>query len=211
MPGRHLDVEACASPCDAPVAAAVSRTGSAASRPVPAHVGHGAAVTSWPSSDAPDLAHLAASRRTSRTRSGCVPGAAPLPAARVALDRHARLDGLAHAEHDVCERQLERHLGVGPRGRPGCAGAAGPAEGVTAEERVEQVVEPEVARAPKSVAAAGTGAVAVVTEHVVPAAAFGIAQRLVRALHFLELLRGLRDRRGSRPGGTRARARGTPS
>ena len=50
-------------------------------------------------------------------------------------------------------------------------------ERVAAEERVEQVVEPEVARGSGSGAGA---AVAVVAEHVVAAPAFGVAQRLVR-------------------------------
>ena len=121
-------------------------------------------------------------------RLGVRAGRGAAAAAHLALDRHARFDRLAGAEHDLVQRQLDRELRV--RAAPGAALATAPeaTERVAAEERVEQVVEPEVARG----SGTGTGAraaVAVVAEHVVAAPAFGVAQRLVRALDLLETLR----------------------
>ncbi len=58
------------------------------------------------------------------------------------------------------------------------------AEHVAAEERVEQIVEPELARAePLARAGAIFG-----SEHLVAATAFGIAQRLVRLVDLLEAI-----------------------
>ena len=106
-----------------------------------------------------------------------MPGARTAAAARLALDRHARLDRLAHAEHDLGQREVEHDLGVGAARRARLRRLPTERIGPAAEERVEEVVEPERAAAEVGCRA---GPRVVGTEHVVAPPALGIAQRLVR-------------------------------
>jgi hypothetical protein len=82
------------------------------------------------------------------------------------------------AEGGLLQGELDQRLGVGT---PSRRAAASGAEGVAAEEGVEEVAEPE------RVGACG-GASVVVAEHVVAATALRVAQRLVRARDLLEPL-----------------------
>ena len=106
--------------------------------PVALHATHGAAVTIWPRIE----------RRTSRTspapphtsqRAGCVPGSQPEPSQR----SHAtgrRTSTVAVAPNAACgELEVHHRLGVGRARRAGLTVA----EGVAAEERVEDVAEAE--------------------------------------------------------------------
>ena len=171
--------------------------------PRPAHVGHGPGGHDLAEQRPPHLANLAgavAGRAARRLRAGHAARAV----ARLALDRHAHLDRAPHAGDDLGERELHHRLGVGTAARAGRAAAA---EHVAAEERVEEIVETELARRERVAGRARappSGA-----EHVVLAAALGIAHRLVRGVDLLEAVGRGRDRRDSRRGGTRARAGGT--
>ena len=97
-----------------------------------------------------------------------------------ARDRKSDVDGGSVAERSLGEIEVDNRFRVGCAGRTALAAAA---EGVAAEERVEQVAEPERI-------AAGLGtcgrARAVLAEDVVAATPLGIAQRLVRLARFLE-------------------------
>ena len=131
---------------------------------------------------APYLAYLArapAHVATGRVRAGLAPGSV----AALARDGQPDLHRVDDAEGGFAEGELDRDLGVeAPRRsrRPPPA-----AEGVAVEEGVEQVAEPEGVA---GLAGAGTGTgCALRSEHVVPAAPLGVAQRLVRDRELLEL------------------------
>src|SRR5205085_8691964 len=85
-----------------------------------------------------------------------------------------------------------RDLGIGALHRSGLAARTrAAAEDIAVEERVEQVVQTELARAERR-ARTRSRARPFGAEHVVPAAALGVAQRLVRLVELLEALYGLR-------------------
>ena len=143
--------------------------------PVPEHTWHGAAVTSWPSSE----------RRTWRTSpvpshvghvSGCVPGAHRCRRTTSHSTGMRRSTSCA-AEHDVGERELDRESRRRARasGRPAAAEAPNASPPKNASNRS---LSPN-ARRPEAPAPAPRPAIG--AEHVVAAAAFGIAQRFVRA------------------------------
>ena len=173
--------------------------------PIPPHVGHGPAVTIWPSSD----------RRTWRTspapsqvaqRVGCVPGRPPEPP-HVSHSTGMRISTVRRAPVTTSASVSSiTRLGVGPASGAGRAAAA---EHVAAEERVEEVVEAELTRRrtgcrPRPRAAVGA-------EHVVLAAPLGIAHHLVRGVDLLEAL-GRAGIVGIRVGVALARElRGTPA
>ena len=107
--------------------------------PVALHATHGDAVTIWPRME----------RRTSRTspvpphtshRAGWVPGSQPIALAARARDREPDVDGGGGTERGLGEIEVHDRLGVGRARRTALPAAA---EGVAAEERVEQVAEPE--------------------------------------------------------------------
>ena len=171
--GGHFDVDRARRAHASVAAALVARSGNAAAG--------GAARDARRRGDdlaedrAPHLAHLAGAAAhvaARRVRAGLAAGAL---AAR-ARDREADVDGRGGAERGL--REVEVHDGFGV-GRAWRAGLAATAEGVAAEERVEEVAEPEriAGRRPAST---GRRARAVFAEHVVAATALGIAQRLVR-------------------------------
>ena len=122
-------------------------------------------------------AHVAARRMRSRLTSRAVASRA----------RHGktRLDRMRRPERGFRERQLDHCLGVGTARRTRWTSSG--SEGITAEESLEDVAEPErVVRArPRS----STGAA--VAEDVVATPAFGVAQRVVRDRHLLEALLGV--------------------
>src|SRR5207253_671133 len=105
----------------------------------------------------PHLADAVTRRALGGMRAGHAAGAA----ARVALDRHAHLDGSPAARHDLLERELHHGLRVGTAQRT--ARRCPAREYVAAEERVEQVVEAEAALSER----VGAGGRAVGTERVV--------------------------------------------
>jgi hypothetical protein len=130
----------------------------------------------------PHLADAVARRALGGMRAGHAAGTA----ARVALHRHAHLDGSPRARHDLLKRELHHGLRVGTAQRTARRRPA--REHVAAEERVEQVVEAEAAL-PERVGARGR---AVGTEHVVLPAPLRIAQRVIRGVDLLEALRRVR-------------------
>src|SRR5258708_7503245 len=109
-------------------------------------------------------------------------GLATRPVAAGAAHRERRVDGLGLAEHGVGEGELHHDFGVRAAGRAARAAAA--PERVAAEERLEEVAEPE------RLAATGPRRAAL-TKEVVAAATFGVAQRLVRDADLLEPLLGV--------------------
>src|SRR5262249_43006990 len=106
--------------------------------------------------------------------------------ARLARDQHLEVEGLARAEHDVVEREVEHGFGVGAAGRACGPAAAGAGSTTAAEEGAEELVEAESAGVERAAAAEGPRVRAFRSEHVVSAAAFRIAQRLVRLVDLLE-------------------------
>ena len=108
--------------------------------PRPAHFGHGPGGHDLAEQRLADLANFAgavAGAAASRVGSGLPAGAA----ARLALHRHPHVDCAPDAGHDVGEREVHHRLGVGAAARAALPALA--AEDIAAEERVEEVVEPE--------------------------------------------------------------------
>ncbi len=97
-----------------------------------------------------------------------------------ARDRKSNVDGGGGTERGLGEIEVYDGLGVGRAGR---AALAATPEGITTEERVEEVAEPERIA---TCLCTGGRARAVLAEDVVAAAAFGVAQRLVRLARLLE-------------------------
>src|SRR6266511_2505592 len=135
---------------------------------------------------AADLAHLAGSSADVATRR-VRPGLASRAVAPLAGDRHPDLDRVHHTEGRLLQRELDRDLGVDAP--CGARRAATVAEGVAAEEGVEQVPEPE--RVPRGPGARAPGRRAFRAEHVVPPATLRIAQGLVRDRDLLEARLGV--------------------
>ena len=115
-------------------------TGSGCAGRCPRTPWHGAAVTSWPSTE----------RRTWRTspappqvsqRVGCVPGSQPDPSHRSHSLGSVELERLRRAERGLDQVELDDRLGV----RCPAAGPTPPPPNVAGEEGVEEVAEPEVA------------------------------------------------------------------
>src|SRR6266540_6054090 len=130
---------------------------------------------------AADLAHLArpsADVATRRVR----PGLASRAVAPLARDRHPDLDRVHDTERRLLQRELDRDLGVDAPRRARRTPAV--AEGVAAEERIEDV--PQSERVPSGPGPRTPGRGAFRAEHVVPPAPLRIAQSLVRDRDLLE-------------------------
>src|SRR5258706_3991150 len=113
------------------------------------------------------------------------PGRAAVPGATFAFDGHLQVEGLARAEHDIDEGEVEHGLRVGAPCR--AAGTSTPRTRA-AEERVEQVVETERAGIELAAPAEPTGVRTFRAEHVVATTPLGIAERVVRLVDLLEPL-----------------------
>ena len=184
--GRHFDVDRTRRPHAAVTAALVARRGNAAARR--------AARDARRRGDdlAQDgtayLAHLAGAAAHVAAR-GMRAGLATRALAARARDREADVDGGGGAERGLAEVEVHHRFGVG---RARGARLPATAERIAAEERVEEVAEPE------RIAGRATGwptrrrARAVFAEDVVAATALGVAQRLVGLTDFLEPRLGLR-------------------
>ena len=112
------------------------------------------------------------------------PGLATRALAALARDGQADVDGRGGAERRLREVEVHDRLGVGSARRTGLTVA----ERVAAEERVEDVAEPE--RLATRGAAASARACTVFAEDVVATPALRIFQRLVRDVDLLELRLG---------------------
>ena len=132
----------------------------------------------------PDLTRAAAHVAARRVR----PGLAPGHVATLARDGQADLHGVDDSEGSLLEGQLDGHLGVVAPGWPGRPAPA--AEGVAAEEGIEEVAEPEGVAGLRSPGSPGAGS-AVRSEDVVAPAALGVAQRLVRDRDLFEASLGV--------------------
>ena len=135
--GRHLDVDRPRRAHASVASALVARSGNAAAG--------GAARDARRRGDdlaedgAADLAHLAGTAAHVAPRRVGAGLAARALAAR-ARDRESDVDGRGGAERGLGEIEVYDRLGVGRAGR---AALAATAEGIAAEERVEEVAEPE--------------------------------------------------------------------